>query len=166
MSTSSKHLQLTKEPIAKAEMLIRKPPSEVFEAFINPAITTKFWFTKSSGRLETGKRVTWEWEMYRFSVQVEVKTIEQNKRIVVQWPYHGTQTTIEWIFTAYGNDATYVSVTNAGFGGNGDKVVADALESTGGFTWVLAGLKAYLEHGVLLNLIADAYPSKARLRVS
>jgi uncharacterized protein YndB with AHSA1/START domain len=163
MSTSSKNLQLTKEPIAKAEMLIRKPPSEVFEAFINPAITTKVWFTKSSGRLETGKRVIWEWVMYGFSVQVEVKTIEPNKRIVVEWPYHGTQTIIEWIFTPYGNDATYVSVTNSGFGGNGDKVVANALESTGGFTWVLAGLKAYLEHGVLLNLIADAYPSQTRL---
>ena len=25
--------------------------------------------------------------MYGFSVQVEVKTIEQNKRIVVEWPY-------------------------------------------------------------------------------
>jgi uncharacterized protein YndB with AHSA1/START domain len=166
MSTRSKNLRLTKEPIAKAEMLIRKPPSEVIEAFINPAITTKFWFTKSSGRLETGKRVTWEWEMYGFSIQVAVKTIEQNKRIVVEWPYNDTQTTIEWIFTPCGNDATYVSVTNSGFGGNGDKVVADALESKGGFTWVLAGLKAYLEHGVLLNLIADAYPSQARLRVS
>ena len=163
MSASSRHLQLTKAPVAKAEMLIRKPPLEVFEAFINPAITTKFWFTKSSGRLETGKRVTWEWEMYGFSVQVEVKTIEQSKRIVVGWPYHDTQTTIEWIFTPHGNDATYVSVTNSGFGGNGDKAVADALESTGGFTWVLAGLKAHLEHGVLLNLIADAYPGKARL---
>jgi uncharacterized protein YndB with AHSA1/START domain len=34
---------------AKAEMLIRKPVEEVFEAFVNPAVTTKFWFTKSRG---------------------------------------------------------------------------------------------------------------------
>jgi uncharacterized protein YndB with AHSA1/START domain len=26
-------------PVAKAEMLIRKPVAEVFEAFVNPAIT-------------------------------------------------------------------------------------------------------------------------------
>jgi uncharacterized protein YndB with AHSA1/START domain len=37
---------------AKAEMLICKPANEVFEAIINPEITTKFWFTKSSGRLD------------------------------------------------------------------------------------------------------------------
>jgi uncharacterized protein YndB with AHSA1/START domain len=29
----------------------------VFEAFVDPAITSKFWFTKGSGRLETGKQM-------------------------------------------------------------------------------------------------------------
>ena len=52
--------------IAKAEMLIRKPVVEVFEAFVNPAITSKFWFSKGSGRLQAGKEVTWDWEMYHF----------------------------------------------------------------------------------------------------
>ena len=42
---------------SKAEMLIRKPVAEVFEAFINPDITSKFWFTKGSERLEAGKQV-------------------------------------------------------------------------------------------------------------
>ena len=50
--------------VVKAEMLIRRPVAEVFEAFVDPAVTTKFWFTKSSGRLEAGKRVRWDWEMY------------------------------------------------------------------------------------------------------
>jgi uncharacterized protein YndB with AHSA1/START domain len=44
-------------PTARAEMLIRRPVSEVFEAFVDPAITSKFWFTRSSGRLELGKEV-------------------------------------------------------------------------------------------------------------
>ena len=60
-------------PFARAEMLIRKPVAEVFEAFVNPAITSKFWFTKSSGRLEPGKQVQWDWEMYRSSAQVLVR---------------------------------------------------------------------------------------------
>ena len=45
------------QPIAKAEMLIRKPVAEVFEAFVDLAITPKFWFTKASGRLEPGKQI-------------------------------------------------------------------------------------------------------------
>lgn len=43
----------------EAQMLIRKPVEDVFEAFINPEVTTNFWFTKSTGKLEEGKTVTW-----------------------------------------------------------------------------------------------------------
>jgi uncharacterized protein YndB with AHSA1/START domain len=151
-------LKLNKVPIATAEMLVRKPVAEVFEAFINPEITTKFWFTKSSGKLESGKTVEWTWEMYNASAPIKVIEIEKNKRILIEWPYNGVQTKVEWIFMPYGNDATYVSITNSGFGGDGDKIVNDALGSKGGFTWVLAGLKAYLEHGIELNLVKDAFP--------
>ena len=153
------NLQLTQAPLAKAAMLIRKPAAEVFEAFIDPAITSKFWFTKSTGRLEPGKHVTWTWEMYDISIEVEVREIEVNKRIVVDWGNYGEMTTVEWIFTPYEDGATYVTITNSGFKGDGDKVVRDALDSTGGFTWVLAGLKALLEHNVELNAIADAFPA-------
>lgn len=139
-------------------MLIRKPIADVFEAFINPDITTKFWFTKSSGRLAPGKMLTWTWEMYNLSTQVTVKEVSENQRIVIEWPYNGAMTTVEWLFTQYRPDATYVSITNSGFDGDGDKVVRDALESQGGFRWVLAGLKALLEYNIELNLIGDAFP--------
>ena len=151
-------LQLTQEPVAKAEMLIRRPVEEVFQAFIDPKVTSKFWFTKGSGRLEAGKWVKWEWEMHNVSAQVNVKEVEENRRILIEWAGYGAPTTVEWVFTPYGNGATFVSVTERGFGGDGDAVVNSALNSTGGFTWVLAGLKAWLEHGIKLNLVADRYP--------
>lgn len=64
--------------VVKAEMLVRRPVAEVFKAFVDPAVTTKFWFTKSSGRLETGKEIRWDWEMYDASAQISVKAVEQN----------------------------------------------------------------------------------------
>ena len=82
-------------PVAKAEMLIRKPVAEVFEAFANPAITSRFWFTKGSGRLEAGKEVRWDWEMYGFSIQAKVKAVEKNPRILIEWPGDGAPTTVE-----------------------------------------------------------------------
>jgi uncharacterized protein YndB with AHSA1/START domain len=42
---------------AEAAILIRRPAAEVFNAFMDPAVTTKFWFTKSSGKLDKGKTV-------------------------------------------------------------------------------------------------------------
>ena len=157
-----KKLELTKAPVAKAEMLIRKPIEEVFDAFIDPKITTKFWFTDSSGRIEQGKKITWKWSMYDIITEIEVKIVDKNKKIEIEWEYNGVLTLVEWIFTPLGKDATFVSITNSGFGGDADKITDDALSSKGGFTWVLAGLKAYLEHRIELNLIADAYPKELR----
>ncbi|MBA2562800.1 MAG: SRPBCC domain-containing protein [Chitinophagaceae bacterium] len=142
-----------KMPCAKAEMLIRRPVSEVFEAFVNPEITTRFWFTKSSGRLEAGKEIQWDWEMYNASVQIAVKVIEENKRILIEWP-----TTVEWIFTPRADNTTFVSITNIGFSGDRDEIVKQAIDSTEGFTLVLSGLKALLEHNIILNLVGDRFP--------
>jgi uncharacterized protein YndB with AHSA1/START domain len=136
-------------------MLIRKPVNEVFEAFIDPAITTKFWFTKSSGKLETGKRVQWEWEMYGASADVDVKDIVPNKRIFIEWSPNNT---VEWTFVPRAENETFVTITNCGFEGDGDDIVNQALDSTGGFTMVLCGLKAYLEHDIVLNLVSDKAP--------
>ena len=151
-------MEITQIPVAKAEMLIRKPAAEVFEAFANPAITSRFWFTKGSDKLETGKQVQWDWEMYNFSVRVDVKIVTSNERIVVDWYAYGEPTTIEWTFKSLGDDSTFVSVTNSGFKGDGDQIVKTALEATEGFTFVLAGAKALLEHGVELNLVRDRFP--------
>ncbi|MFA5921961.1 MAG: SRPBCC family protein [Methylococcaceae bacterium] len=146
-------------PIATTAMLIRKPVSEVFEAFVNPAITSKFWFTKGSARLQVGKQIRWDWEMYNVSVQVSVEAIEDNKRILIEWGSEGEKpTTVEWVFTSRSDNTTFVSVTNSGFSGDGDELVSQALDSTGGFALVLAGAKAYIEYNISLNLIADRFP--------
>ncbi len=130
-------------PIATTAMLIRKPVSDVFEAFVNPAITSKFWFTQGSARLQVGQQIRWDWEMYNVSVQVNVKAIEDNQRILIEWGSAGEKpTTVEWVFTARSDNTTFVSVTNSGFSGDGDELISQALDSTGGFALVLAGAKA------------------------
>jgi uncharacterized protein YndB with AHSA1/START domain len=149
---------MNKDVRAKAEMLIRRPVSKVFNAFVDPAITTKFWFTKSSGRLATGNQVTWTWEMYGVSTKVRVRNFEKNRRILIEWDGYSGRETVEWKFKKHGPGATFVTVTNCGFRGTDDAIVRQALDSTGGFTWLLAGAKAYLEHGIQLNLTADAHP--------
>jgi hypothetical protein len=32
-------------------MLVRAPDAEAFDAIVNPNVTTRLWFSKSSGRL-------------------------------------------------------------------------------------------------------------------
>lgn len=143
---------------AKAEMLIRKPVSEVFQAFIDPEITNKFWFTKGSEKLEEGKSAEWTWEMYGFSLTVLTKVIEEDKRIVIEWGNSGEETLVEWTFSPLDEKETFVSISNSNFKGDADKILSEVRNSTEGFTLVLAGAKAYLEHQIQLNLVLDRFP--------
>lgn len=140
----------------EAQMLIRKPVAAVFDAFIDPELTKNFWFTKSSGKLETGKSITWEWEMYKVSIDVNVKEIVPNKSIAITWGEPATN--VDFEFDALSDNTTYVVIRNYGFNLKGDELVKAINDNTGGFTTVLDGLKAYMEHNINLNLIADKFP--------
>jgi uncharacterized protein YndB with AHSA1/START domain len=143
-------------PTVETQMLIRKPVEKVFEAFIDPSITKNFWFTRGSSKLETGKTIIWEWEMYKVSTNVLVKEIKSNERIVIEWGEPAT--TVEFIFQSLAKDQTYVVIKNYGFHQQNDELINIIKDSTGGFTTVLDGLKAFLEHNINLNLIADKFP--------
>jgi uncharacterized protein YndB with AHSA1/START domain len=152
---------MNEHPIsARAEMLIRRPVAEVFEAFVDPARTAQFWFTSGDARLEPSKRVRWTWAMYDFCAQVDVKVVEDHRRIVVEWSADDAPTTIEWLFTPRADGTTFVSITTSGFRGDDDEIAEQAIASTEGFAFVLAGLKALLEHDVRLNLVHDRFPDR------
>ena len=144
--------------VAKAEMMIRRPVADVFIAFVDPLITSNFWFTKGSDRLHMGKTVRWEWEMYGFAVDIDVMRVDENRRILIHWPGERGPTRVEWTFTARPDNTTFVSITNSGFHGSDAEVVAQAVGTTEGFALVLAGAKAFLEQGLVLDLVADRFP--------
>jgi uncharacterized protein YndB with AHSA1/START domain len=141
----------------EAQMLIRKPVEDVFEAFINPEVTTNFWFTKSTGRLEEGKTVIWEWEMYGVKNAVNVHQIIPNQLIRTEWGEPSTNVDYEFRTMEKG---TLVIIKSYGFSQTGEDLLKVINDNTGGFTTVLDGCKAYLEHRIKLNLIEDKFPQK------
>lgn len=141
----------------EAQMLIRKPVEDVFEAFINPEITTNFWFTKSTGKLEEGKTITWEWEMYDVKKMVNVHQIIPNQLIKTEWGEPSVHVDYEFKTMEKG---TLVVIKSYGFSQTGEDLLKQINDNTGGFTTVLDGCKAYLEHGINLRLIEDKFPSK------
>lgn len=150
---------MKKTPTVEVQMKIRKPVSEVFRAFIDPEITSNFWFTKSSGNLEVGKTVVWEWEMYGISTTVLTKEIIPDKRILMEWG--SPATTVDYEFRELSDGSTYLVIRNHGFNLEGDELIEAIKDNTGGFTTVIDGLKAYLEYGIRLNLIEDKFPKEA-----
>ena len=165
MTTTTSTLQLTRLPEVEASMLIRRPPEEVFAAFVDPAITTRFWFTRSSGPLEPGGQAHWEWEMYGVSDTVRVEAFEPGGRLLLAWgarPDGPDGDTVAGLRTEFRfaphDDGTVVTVTETGFSGTADEALAYAGGSTGGYTIMLCGAKALLEQGIELGAVRDQFP--------
>ncbi len=147
---------------ARCTMLIRRPIEEVYEAFINPEVTSMFWFTAGSGKLIEGESVTWSWETYNLTIPVEVIRVVPNENIVVNWGEGRMKSTVAWEFKSLGDSKTFVTIINSNFKLTPKELSLQIVDSTGGFTMVLAGCKAWLEHFVQLNLVADKLPEELR----
>lgn len=145
-------------------MLIRRPAAEVFGAFVDPAITTRFWFTRSTGRLAQGAKVTWYWDMYQHQTAVQVVRLVENQEIEILWgAAGGSRLRVQWLFEAYGPDATFVTIRMDGFRGSEAEILKQVSGTVEGFCWVLAGLKTYLEQGIEPHFVADRFPEKTSL---
>jgi uncharacterized protein YndB with AHSA1/START domain len=140
-------------PVATAGMLIRRPVDVVQAAFTDPAVTTKFWFTDSTGPLTRGARVTWSWAMYGASTDVLVKALEPGL-IVIDWDIDTEPSEVEWTLSPRG-DCCFVEVVNRGFKPG---EAAKAIDAAGGFSLVLGAAKIWLEHNIDPRFIVDRHP--------
>lgn len=152
-------------PIVKAQMLIRKPVEEVFESMVNPKITSKFWFTKSSGRVEPGTTLEWEWGQFGVSDTVEILEVRTNEFISLEWKLGELKSLVEMVFESYSESFTLFKVTESGFWDSApsddeklEEKINLMLGQNGGWNLVLSNMKAWLEHKIDLNLIVDHHP--------
>jgi uncharacterized protein YndB with AHSA1/START domain len=143
-------------PVAKIELIIRRPAAEAYRAFVEPEILTKFWLARASERLSPNRRVRWDFLVAGAVATLEVRSMTENQHIATAWD---DDTTIDFSFSELEPGHTLVRVTQAGFSGSPEEVVAKALDATQGFTIVLCELKAHLEQNTALNAVRD----KARL---
>lgn len=103
-------------PVVGAQMLIRKPVEDVFEAMVNPGITSKFWFTKSSGWVESGKTLEWEWGQFGVKDTVDILEVKPNKYISLNWSIGELATIVEISFEEHSDQSTLVKVRGEDFG--------------------------------------------------
>ena len=148
-------------PKAQAAMLIRRSIDDVFIALTDPEQTTHFWFTHADSVLQQGKTTLWEWRQYGVKTNVHVIELRYPDKIRLQWPRGDGDTTVEWNLSAHSTHSCFVEVCEYGFAGSADEIIAQLIDSTEGFTLVLAGAKAWLEHGLELHLVSDRFPPKA-----
>ena len=141
----------------KARILVRRPPSEVFNAFADAGSMSKFWFTRRDDGLKEGETVTWFLGSGDRATAFDVR-VEQLRRpdtLTISWERDSAVTRVEWTFEATQNGDTILTIEESGFAGSDDAIVNQALDSTGGFNQVIVAAKAWIEHGVALSVVAD-----------
>ena len=135
----------------KAALMIGKPVHEVFEAIVDPGKMSHYFISKSTGRMEEGKTLTWQFPEMVMEFPVTIKKIEKDKYISYTWNdfRDGTETLVEFTLTPKEN-ATFVTVTEKSR--ENDETGMKWLKSnTEGWANFLACLKAYLEYGINLR---------------
>lgn len=134
----------------QAEMLIRRPPGEVFAAFVNPTMLRKFWLSDASGPLAPGARVKWKFMVPGAEDDVVVRRFESPHHLGFDWS-DGIH--VDMHFELIDAELTRVTVAVTGFAGEG--MLEQATDTIEGFTIVLCDLKTLLESGSSANLVRD-----------
>lgn len=147
------------EPVARTGMLVRRPIDDVWQALTDPGVTARFWYSDGEGHLDrAGARARWHWRWYGFHVEAVALEAEPPHRLVYDWGVPGEAATrVEYRLKPVAG-GTFVEIDSWNFAGTEAERAKAAIDSAGGFSFVLAGLKAFLEHGIELGLVPDRFP--------
>ena len=133
------------------QMGIQKPAKDVFEAIVNPEIMNKYFITTSTGRMESGKTLTWTWEDYDAEHKVKVGKIEINKLVSFTWEGSGVECLVVITLEAKGENKTLVKITESDWPVD-FKGASRCMGQVEGWTHFLCCLKAFIEYGVNLRV--------------
>ncbi len=134
----------------KAALQILKPVNEVFEAIIDPVKMSNYFISKSSGKIEEGKQIIWQFPEFDRSFPIRTGKIEENKYISFYWEMDGVELLVEMTLTPRGENSTLLTVTEKGRK-NDEAGIKWLSGNTEGWANFLACLKAWLEYGINLR---------------
>lgn len=132
---------------ARVSLQIQKPVEEVFEAIVNPQIMTKYFISESSGRMETGKELFWEFGDFPGKFPVKVTEVQSDSMVSFVWD---EETIVRIILEEQTDKSTVVTITE------GEKELSEKnlewlIGNTFGWGNFLDCMKAYLEYGINLR---------------
>jgi len=141
----------------KTAIQILKSVNEVFEAIVNPSKMSNYFISKSTGRMEEGRQLKWQFPEFEMEFPIRVGKIEKDKYISFHWDLDGIELLVEITLTSIDNTSTIVTITEKGRK-NDEAGIKWLKGNTEGWANFLACLKAYLEYGI--NLRKGAFEFK------
>src|SRR5690606_13390758 len=139
-----------KKLTAKATLQIQQSAAKVFEAITDGEIMKNYFIASSTGRLEEGKTVEWNFPEFPEKFPVTAKTITPSSYVSFDWSGGIEGMLVEIFLEAQTDGSTVVRIVEQG-AENNDKGIAWVIGQTEGWANFLACLKAWLEHGIHLR---------------
>jgi len=136
----------------KVALKMQKPVHEVFEAIADPAKMSDYFISKSTGRMEEGKTITWQFPEMDIQFPVRINRVQADKFISYSWDNFedSTTTTVEITLKPMERNETLVTITEKSRD-NDEAGIKWLKGNTEGWANFLACLKAYLEYGINLR---------------
>lgn len=119
---------------------------------------SQYWFTRHDSGLREGETFRWFLgdDAEAISFDVYVKELLFPHKMVIEWPGdNGRLRQVTWLFEELDGGGTSLSIEETGFTGSDGQIVEGVLDSTRGFNQVIIAAKAFVEHGVRVNVVAD-----------
>ena len=136
---------------AKVQIGILKQANEIFNAIVDPEKMSKYFISGSTGRMESGKTLTWTWEDFGAELQIKVGKIEKDKTVSFEWNGSGAECVVVITLESKGENQTLVKITESDWPAD-YKGANQCMGQVEGWTNFLCCLKAYLEHGINLRV--------------
>jgi len=136
---------------AKVQMGILKPASEIFEAIVRPDLMTRYFISGSTGKMESGKTLTWTWKDYEGEHDIKVGKIEKDKVVSFEWSGSGVNCVVVITLEQKGDNKTVVKITESDWLAD-YKGANQCMGQVEGWTHFLLCMKAYLEYGIDLRI--------------
>ena len=139
---------------------ISKSVEETFEYVVDPDKLSSYFTTGGAkGRMKTGATVIWDFHDYPGAFPVKIVEVEENRRIVLEWEayepgYDGPNydTTATMTFEPLDdNTRTLVTIREEGWPSDRETALKGSYGNCMGWSHMLAGLKVYAEHGIILR---------------
>lgn len=139
---------------------ISKSVEETFEYVVDPDKLSSYFTTGGAkGRMKTGATVIWDFHDYPGAFPVKIVEVEENRRIVLEWEayepgYDGPKydTTATMTFEPLDdNTRTLVTIREEGWPSDRETALKGSYGNCMGWSHMLAGLKVYAEHGIILR---------------
>lgn len=130
--------------------IINKPVSEVFEAIVEPGKLNRYFTSRSSGIIESGKTVIWEFKDQNVILDIDIIETEQDKRISFRWRATGNDTYVSINLESDDDNNTKIIITEKEFSSD-ESDIKTAMQQTIGWTDFICSLKAYLYTGINLR---------------